>query len=76
MDSFPCDYLTVTDLGVPWVRAEQCRMFDGVIYIGSRPEPRTSMQTEQAKCRDSEKKTHVRYRIGEKEWVCVLKEEK
>jgi hypothetical protein len=51
-------------------------MLNDVIYIGSRPEPRTAMQTEQAKCRDSEKKTHVRYRIGEKEWVCVLGGEK
>lgn len=73
MDSVPCQYLTRSDLGM-WVREEQCYRVDGKIYVGARPEPRTPTQTEQAKCKDMDRKTYPRYRIGDNEWVCILKD--
>jgi hypothetical protein len=71
MESVPCEYLTNSDLG-PWVREEQCYRVDGKIYIGARPEARIPTHTEQAKCRDMDRKTHTRYRIGDGEWICIL----
>jgi len=71
MESVPCEYLTNSDLGM-WVRNEQCYRIAGKIYIGDRPEPRTPIQTEQAKCKDGDRKTYPRYRIGNGEWICIL----
>ena len=71
IDSIPCQYLTNSDLG-PWVREEQCYRVNGQIFIGIRPEPRVPIQIEQDRCKDGDRKTYPRYRIGDKEWVCIL----
>jgi len=73
-----CDYLAVQWDNISWVRYEMCQFakragVDGV-FIGARIlEFRPIESMDQGKCRDMEKTTHARYKIGDKEWVCVLK---
>jgi len=73
-----CDYMAIQWDGRNWVRSEVCqfakRDSDGVdgVYIGERIEFRAIEFMDQGKCRDMEKKTHARYKIGDKEWICVL----
>lgn len=74
-----CDYMAIQWDGVNWVRHETCQFakrnsdkVDGV-YIGARLEFRPIESMDQGKCRDMEKTTHARYKIGDKEWVCVIK---
>lgn len=71
IDSIPCQYLTNSDLGL-WVRDEQCYRVNGQIFIGIRPEPRFPIQIEQDRCKDGDRKTYPRYRIGDGEWICIL----
>lgn len=72
MDQIPCDYLAVDWTGIAWVRYEECYRVNGKIYIGVRPDPRTPIKTEQARCRDADPKSYTRYQIGELEWVCII----
>ena len=74
-----CDYMAIQWDGVNWVRHEMCqfakRDSDGIdgVYIGDRLEFIPIKSLDQGKCRDMEKTTHARYKIGDKEWVCVIK---
>jgi hypothetical protein len=71
-----CDYLANANFG-PWVRWETCqfakRNSDGVdgVYVGQRQEFRPIMSMDRGKCREGDKKDHIRYRIGDGEWVCL-----
>jgi hypothetical protein len=73
MDNVPCDYLAVDWSGIPWVRFEECYRVDGKIYIGQRSEGRVPMTMDNGRCRDDDHKTYPRYRIGEREWICIRK---
>lgn len=70
---FNCDYMAIQWDGINWVRFEHCQQVGNDIYVGARTEPRRILQTDQGRCRDMEPKTHVRYRIGDQEWICVLR---
>jgi hypothetical protein len=73
-----CYYLAEQWDGMLWVRYETCQFakkdngVDGV-YIGARLEFRPIQSLDQGKCRDLEKQTYARYKIGDKEWVCLVK---
>jgi hypothetical protein len=45
---------------------------DGV-YIGARLEFRPIQSMDQGRCADADKKAYARYKIGDQEWVCVIK---
>jgi hypothetical protein len=71
-----CDYLAVQWDGIICVRNEMCQFakrYDGVdgVYIGARLEFRPIESMDQGKCRDMDKVVHARYKIGDKEWVCL-----
>lgn len=71
-----CYYLAEQWDGRSWVRYDVCQFAkrdDGVdgVYIGARLEFRPIESMSQGKCLDMETKTHARYKIGDKEWVCV-----
>jgi hypothetical protein len=73
-----CDYLAVQWDGIAWVRHEQCQFAkrdDGIdgVYIGARLEFRPIESLDRGKCSDADKKVYARYKIGDKEWVCVIK---
>ena len=73
-----CDYLAVQWDGVVWVRHETCQFAkrdDGIdgVYIGARFEFRPIESMDQGKCSDTDKNSYARYKIGDKEWVCVIK---
>jgi hypothetical protein len=73
-----CDYLAVQWDNTSWVRHEMCQFAkrqDGVdgVYIGARLEFRPILSMDQGKCVDMDKQTHARYKIGEVEWVCLVK---
>lgn len=66
-----CDYMAVDWSGYNWVRFEHCRLIEGYVRIGAR-DFRRIISTDRGRCRDSDKKAYVRYKIGEVEWVCIL----
>jgi len=74
-----CDYLAVQWDGIVWVRHEHCQFAktdDGIdgVYIGARIfDFRPIQSIDQGRCADADKKTYPRYKIGDKEWVCVIK---
>jgi len=72
-----CYYLALQWDSTSWVRHEMCqfaRREDGVdgVYIGARIEFRPIESMDQGRCRDMEKTTHARYKIGDREWVCLV----
>jgi hypothetical protein len=72
-----CDYLAVQWDGTVLVRYEMCQFAkrtDGVdgVYVGARLEFRPILSMDQGKCRDMDKRTHARYMIGDKEWICLV----
>jgi hypothetical protein len=71
-----CDYLAVQWDNRIWVRYEMCQFAkrdDGVdgVYIGARLEFRTIESMDQGRCHDMDTKLYARYKIGDKEWVCL-----
>ena len=74
-----CDYLAVQWDGIVWVRHEMCqfakRDYDGIdgVYIGARLQFRPIQSMDQGRCSDADKKAYARYKIGDQEWVCVIK---
>ena len=73
-----CDYLAVQWDGITWVRHETCQFakkHDGVdgVYIGARLEFRPIESMDQGRCADADAKSYARYKIGDREWVCVIK---
>jgi hypothetical protein len=74
-----CDYLAVQWDNISWVRHEMCQFakneygIDGV-FIGARVlEFRPIQSMDQGRCSDADKKSYPRYKIGDKEWICVIK---
>ena len=72
-----CEYLAVQWDGTVWVRHEMCQFAkrsDGAdgVYIGARLEFRPIKLLDRGKCRDLDKRTHARYKIGDEEWVCLV----
>jgi hypothetical protein len=75
-----CDYLAVQWDNTIWVRHEMCqfakRNNDGIdgVFVGARVlEFRPIQSMDQGKCADADKKLYPRYKIGDKEWICVIK---
>jgi hypothetical protein len=74
-----CDYLAVQWDGIIWVRHEMCQFakrdhdsVDGV-YIGARLQFKPIQSMDQGRCADADKKAYARYKIGDQEWVCVIR---
>jgi hypothetical protein len=67
-----CDYWSVDWTGIPWVRFEQCYVIDNKVKIGQR-EWRVILSIDNGRCSDDDPSQHLRYKISDKEYVCIVK---